>query len=262
LHRPGVGIGISVDGIDHYHDQQRVFKKSGRGSWSSIVQNIAVLKADGIRPYIMATTTTESAPGLPRLAEWIFSEGLATRLNVVRGHEDEDIDLETKKAGYRELVEACIPSFENVFAYVERHHDTIDVARQLNICELSFDNPLSGPACGIGRNHIVYGHTGLLADCVMTMHAAQTEATENLLQDVQKTVRHMPFDAGSVDGQSDCLRCQWFTVCGGGCPTGNERVNGHPYTRSPLCEFYKYVIPRYLICLSENIVARAQMPCA
>jgi uncharacterized protein len=40
LHRPNVGIGISVDGIDHYHDTHRVFKNSGRGSWSSIVHNI------------------------------------------------------------------------------------------------------------------------------------------------------------------------------------------------------------------------------
>jgi radical SAM protein with 4Fe4S-binding SPASM domain len=207
----------------------------------------------------MATTTTESAPGLPRLAEWVFSEGLVTKLNVVRGHEDKDVDRAAKKAGYRELVEACIAGFEEVFAYVESHHEAVDVARQLHVCELSFDNPLSGPPCGIGRNHIVHDHKGFLTDCVMTLHAAKTRATDNLLQDVQATVQHMPFDVSSVEGQSDCLSCQWFTVCGGGRPTGNERVNGHPYTRSPLCEFYKYVIPRYLTCLAENIVARENL---
>jgi radical SAM protein with 4Fe4S-binding SPASM domain len=93
----------------------------------------------------------------------------------------------------------------------------------------------------------------------MTMHAAKTQATDNLLQDVQATVQHMPFDASSLQGQAECLSCQWYTVCGGGCPTGNERVNGHPYTKSPLCEFYKYVIPRYLTCLADNIVARDRM---
>jgi len=259
LKRPNVGIGISVDGVEQYHDVHRKYKKSGQGSWSTIVRNVALLKQNGIRPYIMATTTAESAPGLPELAEWVFSEGLATRLNVVRGHEDKDVDSEEKKAGYRKLVDACIAGFEEVFKYIERNHQTVDVARQLHVCELSFDNPLSGPACGIGRNHVVYDHRGFLTDCVMTMHAARTKATDNLLKDVQATVQHMPFDSSSIEGQSECLRCQWFTVCGGGCPTGNERVNGHPYTKSPLCEFFKYVIPRYIVCLSRNVIARESM---
>ncbi|CAN5342651.1 hypothetical protein BH10PSE13_BH10PSE13_20630 [soil metagenome] len=261
LHRPGVGIGISIDGIEHYHDAHRVFKNGRGGSWSKIAGNVDLLKREGVPPYIMATTTAESAPGLPMLVEWIFSNDLSTRLNVVRGHEDRDVDLATKQASYRELVTACIEGFEGVFDYVRRNHQRVDMARQLHVCELSFDYPLQGPACGIGRSHVVYDHKGFLTDCVMTMHAARTPATDDLLADVQQTVEHMPFDADSCAGQAGCHQCQWFSVCGGGCPTGNERTNGHPYTRSPICDFYKYVIPRYVEVLAENMLVREQHAC-
>lgn len=256
LKRPGVGIGISVDGYGPYHDVHRVFKHNNSGSWDRIVRNVGRLKQEGIRPYIMATVTKESAPGLRQLVEWIFGEGLATRLNVVRSRYETSVDRGARKDDYAELVDACKKGFEEVFDYLDEHHETVDMANQLHVCELSFDYPLNGPACGIGRSHVVFDYLGKLTDCVMTLHAAKTPATENLLQDVPRTVDHMPYDPDSAAGQSECYSCEWFPVCGGGCPTANTRVNGHPYTVSPLCDFYKYVIPRYLDTLGKNMAAR------
>jgi uncharacterized protein len=282
LKRPGVGIGISVDGYGEYHDVHRTYKHDGSGSWETIVRNVARLKAEGIQPYIMATVTKESAPGVRKLAEWIFTEGLATRLNVVRSrykaaegpspieiragrkhlnivgtHKYTVAETQAERdADYAAIVQACTKGFEEVFQFLEANPGLVDVASQLHICELSFDNPLNGAACGIGRSHVVFDYKGKLTDCVMTLHEAETPATDNLLKDVPHTVQHMPYDEASVAGQSDCHSCEWYPVCGGGCPTANSRVNGHPYTRSPLCEFYKYVIPRYLDCLGQNMMAR------
>jgi uncharacterized protein len=256
LKRPGVGIGISVDGYGAYHDVHRKYKHNGSGSWKTILRNVARLKGEGIRPYIMATVTNESAPGLRQLAEWIFTEGLSTRLNVVRSRYAATETSAEREADYATLVEACKQGFEQVFAFLEAHPGLVDVASQLHICELSFENPLNGPACGIGHSHVVFDYNGKLTDCVMTLHAAKTPATDNLLKDVPLTVDHMPYDDTSAAGQSGCYSCEWYPVCGGGCPTANTRVNGHPYTRSPLCRFYKYVIPRYLDCLGQNMLAR------
>jgi len=44
----------------------------------------------------------------------------------------------------------------------------------------------------------------------------------------------------------NCLDCNWFPVCVGGCPVNNQRANGNPYTISPLHDYYQYVIPRFL----------------
>jgi uncharacterized protein len=251
LRRPGVGMGISVDGFRGAHDVHRTYKYSKKGTWDVIARNITHLIGNGIKPHIMTTLTKESCPGLTELAGWIFSQGLATRLNVVRPPHPPSYSRAQRLNDYTDLAAACTRAFAELFSTIERWKTPVNIAQQLHICELSFEYPLNGPACGMGRSHIVMDHHGNLADCVMAVHAAKTAAGSNLLSDVRNTTQYVPYSRESVTNQDVCCACQWFPVCGGGCPTANTAVNGHPYTQSPLCEFFRYVIPRYLECFGK-----------
>lgn len=261
LQRPGVGIGISVDGYKQYHDLHRVFKGSRKGSWDAIDRNIGRLRQHGITPHIMATLTSESCLGLVELAHWIFDQGLSTRLNVVRPQHQASDDHARRVKDFDELALACRIAFSKLFDEIDQGRLKVDLARQLYICELHFDYPLNGPACGMGRSHVVFNHRGDLTDCVMTVNTASTPASDDLLADVRKTGTDLPCHRKLVDGGDDCLECQWFKVCGGGCPAANRGVHGHPYTQSPLCDFYRYVIPRYLESLGKQMLEQQKASC-
>ncbi len=253
LQRPNVGIGISLDGPPEVHDLHRFLARSQQGSWRFIARNIDRLQEHGIHPHIMTTLTIESAPVLRELAGWIFERGLAARFNVVRPQYDESTLPERIRDDYAALVDTCTTAFEELLTWVDAGELSVDVANQLHVCELSFDNPLNGPACGIGRSHVVMDHLGNLTDCVMHVSGAPVRVGGDLLADVRKTVAYAPYERQPPSEGEDCSTCRWFPVCGGGCPMANANVNGHPYTRSPLCRFYQHVIPRYLETLGRQM---------
>lgn len=252
LRRPRVGIGISVDGYGADHNAHRVFKGTKQGSWEFVSRTVEGLLESGIKPYIMATLTPESMPGIDKLITWLLTHGLVARLNVVRPSFDNKWDDEARQRSAAQLASLAIRAFDVALSAVERWSEPVDVVNRINLCELSFNYPLKGPACGIGRSHVVVNRNGMLADCVMKLDGATTECSDNLLLDVQRTVRSTQYDADSIRRIRECLECRWYPVCGAGCPTFNARVTGCAFTRSPLCRFYQAVIPRYLECVATQ----------
>ena len=254
LGRPGVGVGISVDGCGAAHDAHRVFKGTRRGSWGLGLAPRGPAPGGGHPAYIMATLTPESMRGVDSLMEWLLTHDLTARLNVVRPYYGEDV-TDTASPPVRERpggaghsrVQGGVP-LRRAMAGAGRCHQSLQRVRaQLQL-----------PAQRTGLRHRPQPRRdqlpGQLADCVMRLEEGTTEVGEDLLEDVRNTVGHTPCDPDSVRALQGCLRCQWFPVCGGGCPTYNARVNGYPFTQSPLCQFYKAVIPSYLECVAAQQV--------
>jgi radical SAM protein with 4Fe4S-binding SPASM domain len=115
--------------------------------------------------------------------------------------------------------------------------------KALLVAELSFENPLADQCCGMGTSHMVIRHDGNLAACPMTVNDHSFVPVEDLLVTMRSTFTTHPSERG---GEDECLSCQWYKVCGSACPESNKRYSGHYFTKSPLCEFWKFVIPRYL----------------
>ena len=262
LKRPNVGIGISLDGYGaESHDIYRVFKGSKRGSWDLIMRNIERMRDVGVVPYIMATVSELSSPTLPNLVRWIFSNGMRTRISVVRQPTPDAFRAYTSvprgqdsviprhkrtiQDEYRALNESMIDAFEKAFQELEREEYGVDVITGLEICELHFDSPSYTACCGIGTNHVVIQDDGKLASCPMTVRETNVPATFDLLKSIQDTFAHSPAMRNAVE-EKNCLDCNWFPVCVSGCPVNNLRMKGVPFTISPLHEYYDYVIPRFV----------------
>jgi uncharacterized protein len=247
LERPNSSISISLDGYGDVHDIHRRTKK-GAPSWVQIERNVELLQQRGISPFIMATISDETHQGLPDLVRWVFSRGLRTRIGVVREPSDKSSD------GYTAYGRRVASSFEEAFALLQAEGIEFDPRSDLQICELRFDQPALGLACGIGSNHLVVRPDGTIASCPMTVSDGPGQpAGEDLLAACRSTFN--PHSCASSD-RAECLSCQWFPVCAGGCPVNNEKTRGTPFARSPLCAFYRMVIPRYLDLFGHKLQAR------
>jgi uncharacterized protein len=238
------GISISVDGFGEAHDIYRVYA-SGKGSWDIVSRNVQRLVEAGIHPYITPTISEASCHTLPDLVRWIYGLGLHARLQVVRNPGSSWAGGD-RRAEYQAMNAKLAAAFDEAFTALEGPDTFIDLRYGLEICELNFEHPSAGVTCGIGDNHLVIKPDGTLASCPMTVMDKGVSCSGDLFEAAAKTFEHTPQERHFEREEDDCLHCQWFGVCAGGCPITNLRVKGHAFTRSPLCSFYKAVIPRYL----------------
>ena len=244
-------VSISIDGYGEYHDLYRVYRANPnshreakpKGSWDVINRNIETLRSKGISPYINAMVGPKTSPGLPKLAEWIFGNHMIGTIHVVRNVDDSWKPGESRRDQYFEYCEQLARDFESMFQELEHKKYRIELPRWMEIAELSFDQPAPDICCGIGSDHIVIKHDGSLASCPMTMHERTVAPINDLFAAARETFAVSPADRSPDDV---CLHCQWFKVCASACPVANERIRGKAFTQSPLCKFWKYVIPRYL----------------
>jgi uncharacterized protein len=247
--RAEAGVNISLDGYGAFHDIYRTYKirKSSRspvggGSWDKIAGNIDRFIAHGVRPNINTTVSRESAPGLRDLTRWVCERGMRLHFGVVRNLDCDWSDGEGRRRRYSDYCDTLAGAFEAAFTEMEQPTYNMRPDR-VEICELRFDRPSSGVCCGIGANHIVVRHDGNLASCPMTVSEQSVAASDDLFEASRRT---FSIDPGERGDSGDCLSCEWYRVCANGCPVANTRFNGHPFTKSPLCKFWKYVIPRYV----------------
>jgi len=255
LKRPMTGIGISVDGFGEAHNIHRKFRDNGQGSWRVIENNIKTLLEHNIHPHVMTTTGPETLDSLPDLLEWIFDLGLTTRVSVVRNPDCSWGGSPVQMEQYTRYCGQLEEHFDIALSRLEQSRVPIDLANSLAVCELSFDYPaISGVTCGIGRNHVVVTTRGDVASCPMTVHEGGMQMEDDLLSSCHRAFPYSPADRKRLNGEEDCLDCQWYPVCVGGCPVTNLRVNKAPFSKSPFCRFYKYFIPRYVRFLGNKLL--------
>jgi uncharacterized protein len=261
-------ISISLDGFGGAHDTHRVFG-SGKGSWDIISRNIQTLIKHGIRPYVMATISQETCHSLPDLVKWIYDNGLRSRLSVVRQPNNSWAPLvQLQRAGgpvisrereYEIMNTTLAEAFDRVFAMLEDPSVFMDLRVGLDLCELYFDRPTRGAPCGIGHDHLIIKPDAHMVSCPMTVAEEGIPSNGDLLETAKQTFAFSPSDRHTNDNSDDCLNCRWFGVCSGGCPITNLRIKGHAFTRSPLCSFYKSVIPRYLRFFGRKLLQAEQL---
>jgi uncharacterized protein len=249
LDRPNSSISISLDGCGGYHDIHRRTKK-GAPTWKRIEANFDRLQRHGVSPFVMSTISDESRHGLPDLLDWVFARGLRTRIGVVREPCDKT------DAGYADYCRGMSESFDAAFAELEAKKTPFDPRQDLHICELRFDQPAYRVACGIGASHVVVKPNGELVSCPMTVDGPGRAPGTDLLETCRENFPFDPADPRATEERTNCLSCQWFPVCAGGCPVNNERTRGYAVARSPLCNFYQSVIPRYLDLFGRKLQAQ------
>ena len=252
LRRSRSRVIISLDGYGLFHDIYRVYKSDGKGSWAQIDRNISAMLADGININVNATISAETAPSLPALLRWLVVErGIhSIHLGIIHNLVDSSWDRGVhERPGWYTQLEQLRAGFEKAFEVLEDPNIKINLCGSMLIQDLDFSRPYPSICCGIGWNQIVIRHDGQIASCPMTVNEQSFPVDDDLFKTAKQT---FPYDPREL-AVPECRRCQWYKVCACGCPVTNMRLSGNPFARSPMCAFFKYVIPRYLLFYGRKL---------
>lgn len=215
-----VAVSVSLDGLAVYHDKNRIYTGTQKGTFDVVDKNIKRLQCAGITPSVMVTVTSENYRGIPDLVGYLVQNDITFRLADAKG-------------GYIDPAE-FLSAMEIVSDVLRAGVDSgFPVSRRVVVSDLRTHYPSSTP-CSMGKNAAAIYLDGSVYFCHTEFGKGKPlghlDEDGSLLDIIQKgRERHF----GLSD---DCQQCEYRLICAGGCPL--YRVEG----KSPMCQSYKKII--------------------
>ena len=218
LHEHGFDVGLSIDGSQSVHDQNRL-DLGGQGTWSRVSQGIARLKDAGIRPDLLCTVNaaSEQAPLEVYQALRDTGSGWIQFIPIVVRRPDGTLAPESvTPEGYGRFLCAVFDAWlyhdlgaldVQLFAETAR----IWAGGQASLCWMA-------PTCG---RVLIVEEDGSVYSCD---HFVDPEhRLGNLASARLETMADSPaqLDFGRRKQSTltaQCWACPWLRCCGGGCP--------------------------------------------
>ncbi|MCF0072476.1 radical SAM protein [Dyadobacter sp. CY261] len=218
-----IGFGVSLDGLNQYHDQTRTFA-SGEGAFARTERNLLRLVANKIQVSVSTVITNENLPGLPDLTRFLVDLDIPFRFSIVKG---QSIDAELLEHGLNESFTIMEDAIRRGWKFSRRHQFC-----DLKPTELGFQTCASGYSGGAiyVDGNLKYCHVHFGDESRKSLSIFDEELD---LVDMIEEVSH-----GEDIRSEDCKRCKYRSICTSGCPV--YRVNG----KDPQCSIYHKFIPR------------------
>ncbi len=218
----GVSYGVSLDGLDSYHDATRTFR-SGAGSFKAVDGNIRRLLAHNIPVSTNTVVTNDNLPGLPDLTRYLVDLDIPFRYSIVKGAAiDAGLLEDGLSASYAIMAEAI----QTGWRFSNRHQ----------FCDLKPNEP-GFQTCASGFSGGAIYVDGTVNYCHVHF-GDQTKLSHSIFSDEMDLV-DMIEQGSHYEGMKsqDCQSCRYKSVCTSGCPV--YRVNG----KDPQCSLYHKFIP-------------------
>jgi uncharacterized protein len=230
----GVGLMISLDGLDLSHDQQRI-ALHGQGSVEQTLAGIRAAQAAQIPLNINITVTSGNIAHLPTLVRWLIDHELHFTLSYYREN-----DCSSSYADLQHDEQRLISGIRQVYAEIARRPPRWSLLGSL-LDRTDLSQPHSYP-CAAGHSYLVIDHTGRIAKCQMTINAPVSDISA---PDPLGVIRLDPTGPRGipVDARSGCQQCEWRYWCAGGCPVATLRATGRSDVQSPNCNIYRSLYP-------------------
>jgi uncharacterized protein len=232
--RWNVGVGVSIDGPQEYHDAHRV-TRDGKGTFARTLQGIQLLRERSVPFHVITVLTSKSIGDPERLVDFYRAEGISDVCFNVEESEGshtsglfEDVDVVARFRSFLERFWVLarktpeirfVREIDSMITRVFRPGDATMVNPQvepfgmLNVDCVgnvsSFSPELLGLKDAAYRDFIVGNvHTHSLAEM------ARSEAMRTMYRDIAL-------------GVEACRReCGYFSVCAGGSPINKLTENG------------------------------------
>lgn len=215
-----IAVSVSLDGLATYHDKNRIYAKTQKGTFQVIDKNIKRLQAAGITPSVMVTVTSENHLGIPDLVDYLVQNDITFRLADAKGGYIDPVEF---LSAMEKVSDVLLAGVENGFP----------VSRRVVVSDLR-TNYASATPCSMGKNAAAIYLDGSVYFCHTEFGRSEPlghlDEDRSLLDIIQKG-REKHF--GLSD---DCQQCEYRLICAGGCPL--YRVKG----KSPMCHSYKKII--------------------
>jgi uncharacterized protein len=230
-----IGIGVSIDGPQRFHDRNRV-TRSGRGTFDKTIAGVRLLRRHGVPFHVISVLSSESLAAPQEMFDFYVGEGIENVCFNVEESEGGHVSETFAASGIDRLYYRFLSEFWRLAAAAPGKlafiREIDDATRQvLRPQEAGFLNQLVEPFavtsmdwCGnvatfspelLGMKSADYGDFiigNINRDSLADM--AQSPVLSRMLADIRA-------------GVAQCHEsCEYFSVCGGGEPVNKLSENG------------------------------------
>jgi len=255
-----VGVGISIDGPQKFHDETRPLQ-NGKGSFNQVLQGIKTLQSNGIRVGAITVLTAHNIEHVGEIVDFFIENDISTfsfapMQKIGRGLNDNDSFLTGEQ-----IFEAYKTITQKIIEYNSSDEYT-DAIKERTLAQLAksifynvHDYMCMRAPCGAGRDILGFGLHGDIYMCddfinddnfkIGNVHDGSIK--EQLLKSTilkEKSKRKM-------EDIIRCKNCTWRSICGGICYSTDYYSGANGEIETEMCVFYKMIIP-YLITLYEK----------
>ncbi len=229
-----ISVGISIDGIENYHDQNRI-KADGTGSYKLAMRGVDNLINEGIRPSIMVTVTNENLEGLPELTKFMIDKKIFFRFSFER-------DTQTGRPAILKDESHCIEVLKECFEIMKNALNNGDLGWFFQFGDVSFSKPVRR-ACAAGKNFFAIGQDGSVGSCSLGLECPKSNISD--LTDIISDIDTIFSDISKTSACDvlECNKCVWKHSCAGACPLQTYATYKTFMHISPYCNLYKSCLP-------------------
>lgn len=239
-------LQITLDGPQSLHDQRRIFKK-GKGTFSTIVDNIEMARQLKIPVVVRTNTDLEILSRIDELAAFFKEKGWITDPGI-----------------YFSLIHLCDQRLnpEKVDQYLEIYQGVLDAAKRpemhffdaspfLKLHSLRKEHPKFWPSfwnCNAVSSRYVFDPFGDIYPC-RSMVGWKEQRIGVYIPQLSFNEKHEQWRNRTIFAMKKCTECDLALVCGGGCGYVSL-LEGDLF--NPLCANIKQFVLPYLDYLSVH----------
>ncbi len=249
LREARVGVGVSIDGPQRFHDRNRV-TRSGRGTFEKTIAGIRLLRKHGVPFHVISVLTSESLAAPREMFDFYVSEGIDHVCFNVEESEGDHVSQSIGRTGadtayYRFLSEfwrlsSASPGKLKFVREIEQA-----MRQVLRPKELRLFNELVEPFAVTSMDHA--GNLSTFSPELLGLENAEYgnfiigNINRDALIDLERSPTFLRMQADIQAGVEMCrASCEYFSVCGGGEPVNKLAENGRfASTETAFCRLTK-----------------------
>ena len=239
-------IGISIDGPDYIHDQNR-YNRFGKGSHELVISKIRMLKEMGGRCGALSVVTKSSLPYAQNIFDFFVSEGLTD----MHFSPYAEIDPETDKLDKKSITAKEFGNFIGEIFEIWKALNNPSV--KVRIIDNLLQGLLGGKAevCTFARNcghHLAVEVNGDVFICGRNTNNERFSVGNVIREEISNIITSQTFQ--KIAEQMGCVskiceKCKWFGICNGGCNYYKMLLtNAATVNTEYFCEGYKIIIEK------------------
>ncbi len=223
LRRINADVGISIDGPEFIHNEQRPYY-NGKASFSDTVRGIENLKKAGFAGSLgtISVITKKSVHKVSEIIRYIALElGISSiKLNIVRSSPDVSLSENEIALYCKSMLQTLIELYNEGHTVVEGNVRN----RLMNLIDRSNTNICDSFGCCGGYKMISVDMNGNIFPCERTDDVSQKFGSicdgKDIQDIVQDALKKHPYFTKKYS--PECDNCPWWSYCQGGCTTAAQ----------------------------------------
>lgn len=234
-------IQVTIDGIGEVHDKRRPFI-TGEGTFNKIIKGVEDILEKGILVHLRVNVDSQNIDQLPQLADFLVERGWALS-NLVKPYIYPLSDagcLGRKYILEEELVIDKViklsQTYENMQLFRWKFHG-------IDHLESVIRGEVFSPFlryCSATKSQYVFGPDGKIYTCWWGVGNERYAVGEYYPKLSWHSKRLKEWRSRSIQTISECRKCKYALICGGGC--GSKALQQHGTIKSPRCIAFEKIL--------------------